>query len=426
MTGRGSSGAAGTATKTVCTACSLLCEDIVRGTASRPLHACDRGAAAFVAAAAAGSAAGPDLATAVARAAAVATSARRVLLTGLTAVPNEAIVTACDLAESLGAVVDAGAGETARIAGPTIARIGAVTADWEELRDRADLVVFWFCDPSATHPRFLERFVAPTTATRGPRRTIAIGPQSVSGPGHTHCLLPRSAAVAAARLLQATSGGCGDGPAAVAQAPADLAAAVAPLAAALAAAGCVAFVTCHDADPVGIEPWAVGSLVRHLAHSRPAFEVPLDSGTAGANAAGMAAICTWRYGAAGAIARADRLGGDFLPAECDARRLIDRGEIDCVIAVGSLPAALDAAVAARPDLAVIRIAPGSLPDGPPRPGDITIGCESLLAHPWGSMLRGDGRRVVIGPPSAGGGSLPAILALLTERIRDRSTTGGCE
>jgi hypothetical protein len=60
-----------------------------------------------------------------------------------------------------------------------------------------------------------------------------------------------------------------------------------------------------------------------------------------------AAVCTWRYGAAGAIARADRGGAEFRPAECDAARLVARGEVDCVVAVGTLAEHVEAALAAR-------------------------------------------------------------------------------
>ena len=134
-----------------------------------------------------------------------------------------------------------------------------------------------------------------------------------------------------------------------------LATARAELHAALADAACVAIVTGH-ADPIGLEPWSVVGLVRAIAHRKPAFEVPLETDGAGA------AVCTWRYGAAGAIARADRAGATFLPAECDALRLVARGEIDGVVAVGPLPVAVEEAIAARGDaLTVVRADAASLP-----------------------------------------------------------------
>lgn len=422
MSGQPVGDAAGSG-RTVCTACPLLCDDIVRG-ASRPRWACDVGAAAFAAADREAAAGLPQ--AAIAHAAAVAAAARRVLVTGLTSGTNESILAACDLAESLGAAVDAGVAETARIAGPTIARSGAVTADWEELRDRADLVLFWFCDPTSSHPRFLERFVLPPMATGRKRRTIAVGPAAVLPPGplHTHCTLPRDAAVTVARLLEAAGAGIDPGPVA-----ADHEATANLLAAALSAAGSVALVTAHADDAVGVEAWAVAGLVRRLAHDRPAFAIPLGPGihSPDANAAGAAAIITWRYGAAGAIARADRHGGEFLPAEADARRLVSRGEVDCLIAVGPLPARLDAAIAARPDLAVIRIADAAgLAAAPRTPNavEIRLPCASLLREPCGGMLRGDGRRLALGRATGGSESMASILAVLLDRVRERTATGG--
>lgn len=418
-----SSDAAVSATEAVCTACPLLCDDIDRGTRP-PLRACEFGAAAF---AAADSGANRDVPeSTIARAATRARTARRVLVTGLAGATNEAILAACDLAESLGAAIDAGGPETARIAGPTIARIGAVTADWEEVRDRADLVIFWFCDPATGHPRFLERFVTPPTGTGRSRRTIAVGPAAVLPPGplHAHCRLSADAPVSTARLLEANIAGLDAGPAA-----ADVAAAVTTLSAAIAAAGCVAIVAGHADDRVGIEPWGVASLVRRIAHVRPAFAVPLAAGITGpgANAAGAAAICTWRYGAAGAIPRADRAGAAFLPAEADAARLVDRGEVDCLIAIGRLPAALDTAIGTRPDLDVIRIAdPATLAAVPRRDAarDIDLPCASLFTQPCGTMLRGDGRRIVLGPTAGGTDSMAAVIARLHAHVRDRGPSGG--
>ena len=58
-------------------------------------------------------------------------ASRRVLVTGLQGVSADVVVAACDLAEAIGAAIDAGDAEVARPAGPTIARVGEVTADRE-------------------------------------------------------------------------------------------------------------------------------------------------------------------------------------------------------------------------------------------------------------------------------------------------------
>lgn len=273
-------------------------------------------------------------------------TARRVLVTGFAAAAVETAALACDLAEALGAAVDPGGIDCGQVAGPTIARIGAVTADAGELRDRADLVVFWFCPP-AQAAAFRAACVTPAIATGRTRRVLAVGPTAAAPEGHV--VVPRDDAFDLARLLHAAAAGI------ACPASAALAAACDTLRTAVDAAGCVAFVTCHD-DPTGLEPWSLVGLVRAIAHRTPAFEVPLGPGGAGA------AVCTWRYGAAGAIARADRDGAAFFPAECDTLRLVERGEVDCAVILGPLPAAVEAAIAARGDaITVIRADERSLP-----------------------------------------------------------------
>ena len=285
-------------------------------------------------------------------AAAALVAARRVLVTGFAAAAAETAALACDLAEALGAAVDPGAGDGGPIAGPTIARVGSVTADPHELRARADLVVFWFCGGSVRAGAFRTAFATPATATGRPRRVLAVGPEAAP---LGHVAVPRDGAVDLARLLHAAVAGV-----ALPPPPPPLAAAYDRLRTDLDAAGCIAFVTEHDdptgLDPTGLDPWSLAGLVRTLAHAKPAFEVPL------APAGEAAAVCTWRYGAAGAIARADRDGAEFLPAECDALRLVSRGEVDAVVAAGPLSAAVEAAVAARGDaITLVRADPRSLP-----------------------------------------------------------------
>jgi formylmethanofuran dehydrogenase subunit B len=262
---------------------------------------------------------------------------RRVLVTGLSAAPADVIVAACDLAEALGAAIDAGDNEMARPVGPTIARVGEVTADREELRDRADLVLFWFCDPPAADATFIERYVAPPLVSARQRRTVAVGPHALPDT-HVQVCLARGTVVDAARVLWHLL--VHGREAAIEEEP--LAVPLAPVARAVEQASCVAVVTDHAADPLGLEPWSVVHLVRTIAHRKPAFEIPLD----GPASNRTSAVLTWRYGAAGAIAKADRSGGQFLPGEASAVRLIERGEVDCVVVVGRVGPAVERALAA--------------------------------------------------------------------------------
>ena len=284
------------------------------------------------------------------RAAAAIATARRTLVTGLVAASAEAAAAACDVAEAAGATVDPGSPDTARVAGPLIARIGFVTAAAEELRDRADLIVLWFCDPERAAPGFGGRFLAPAIDGAS-RRTLAVGPDATLTPGdhQRHVAAPATHAVDLARLVEALIRG-----AAIDEGIGDSStlAAAREVAAAVAAARTVGVVSDWRDDAVGLAAWSTTSLVRTIAHVKPAFELPL-----GERDDAALAVCTWRYGAAGAIARADRAGGRFLPAEADAERLIARREVDCVVVVGEATSAVEVAVAqSGVDLTVVRLA----------------------------------------------------------------------
>ena len=348
------------------------------------------------------------------RAANLLRRARRVLVTGLADATLEAIGSACDLAETLSAAIDTGDPDAASPLGPLVARAGGVSADREELRDRADLVIAWFCDPSASDPGFAKALSAPPLPDSRGRTVLAVGPDRFAAAAR-HISLPAETAVAAARLLNALLLGHdvpADNPAAAA-----VAAACHELAGAIREASCVGVITCRETDPLGLADWAARLLVRQIAHERPAFAVPLASAAPGdlANAAGAAAILTWRYAAAGAIARADRLGAGFRPAECSAAAIIGRGECDAVLAVGRLPAEVEEAIASRAaDLAVVRIFDRD--DEPP-------GCAGPCVHlrcgpPVGTILRGDGREQAIGNPAAANaaGSMAALIDSLHQRL----------
>jgi len=286
------------------------------------------------------------------RGAAALAGSRRVLVTGFVGAPPEVVVAACDLAETIGAAIDAGDPDLARAAGPTIARVGEVTADREELRDRADLVVLWCCDPDAVEPGFPKRFIMPPLPGDTARRVFAVGREPAGGMAAdvVHLPLDPVHAVDAARALECLHGGLEP------QHLADPVAAVCRgLHSAITEARCVAFVTAHDGAAEGLEPWSIVRLVRALSHHRPAFEVPLGA----ERFASFRACCTWRYGAAGGIARADRTGAVFLPAEATAGRLLARGEVDAVVVVGTATAEVETAIAQAADrLAVVRIAAG--------------------------------------------------------------------
>ncbi len=135
-----------------CAGCGCLCDDIEL-TAEGPVRTCplgdawfDRGDRPPVARVDGGEVSVEEAADA---AATILREARAPLVYGLAGTSCEAQRRAVALAEAAGAVIDVGAA-----ASPAI---GWSTATFGEIRDRAELVVFWRADPLVTHPRLLER-----------------------------------------------------------------------------------------------------------------------------------------------------------------------------------------------------------------------------------------------------------------------------
>ncbi len=117
---------------------------------------------------------------ALARAAEILTRADAPLVYGLSRSSTPGQQAAVKLADQLGAVIDT----TASIChGPSIMavqKVGESTCTLGEIRNRADLVIFWGCNPAETHPRHAERYsvFAPgrwTPQGRADRRVIMIG-----------------------------------------------------------------------------------------------------------------------------------------------------------------------------------------------------------------------------------------------------------
>lgn len=372
------------------------------------------------------------------RAAGLLESARRVLVVGLADATLEAIAAACNIAEAIGGGIDAGAADLASPLGPVAVRAGAVTADFEELRDRADLVILWFCDADAAQPArgsfksfmsfksfksFMAEFVTPPLPSDAARTVLAVGPEPLAA-ARDHLVLPPQAAIDAARLLHALLLGHEVPPDNTASAA--VADACRRLVVAIRAAGCVAVVTCRKSDPLGLSAWAVSLLVRAIAHERPAFALPLAARVVGTldDAAGAAAVLTWRYGAAGAIPRADRYGGGFRPAECSGAALIARGEVDVVLAVGGLPAEVEEAIASRTaNLALVRIDDhDNHDDHDDTPAGSAGPCVHLrCAPPAGTVLRADGREMNVGVAAEAGG--PDSMVAILNAIHTRLATG---
>ncbi len=95
---------------------------------------------------------------AITKAAKILTDAHRPLLYGFSSTSNEAIGEGFKLAEEVGGVLD----QTASVChGPSVLAIqdcGRSAATLGEIKSRANVIVYWGCNPSAAHPRHMSRY----------------------------------------------------------------------------------------------------------------------------------------------------------------------------------------------------------------------------------------------------------------------------
>lgn len=397
----------------VCTACALVCGDFRSGTglcARGDEAARRRGASAASGIEAWIDGTPVDQAAALAAAASRLRAARRVLVTGLGNVTVEEAVLACDLADTLGAALCVAPTAEEGSDRGTLARTGAVSAAWEELRDRADLVLFWFHDPSVPLPRFVERFVLPPLPSGRSRRTLRVGhgPSGVqSHVPHGVVDLPANASATLARVLEARLRGIAVGAAAD-----GLLAATETILTAIDAAECVGIVT--GEDRVGTVRLAVTGLVRALSARRPAFEIPAID--APPNTSGAAAVLTWRYGARADVARATpaTLAADpAVGCPFDAAAATRGGAFDAILALGPI-VGLEAALAPHGSPADIVAIDSSTAPSPDR--GVRLRCRTL-ADTAGTVVRADGTTLLLGT-----GCDPAPAASVGEILRRLSSS----
>ncbi len=154
-----------------CVACGCLCDDLAivaeGGRIIEARRACEIGRRWFLADHASGDGpiatidgqpADPD--QALRRAAEVLGKARGPVVIGLGRTTMETVAEALAIADRIGAVVDPGVGAEAEARTLAVQRLGRVSATLGEVKNRADVVLFWGVDPVVTHPRHLERYSA--------------------------------------------------------------------------------------------------------------------------------------------------------------------------------------------------------------------------------------------------------------------------
>jgi len=254
-------------------------------------------------------------------AAAILARARAPLVYGLGQTSVEAQRRAVALAETVGAVVDPGAGSGTGLA---YQAIGSSTATFGEIRDRAELVVAWRADPAVTNPRLLGRLRL-DRAARGPRALVVVDATRTATAEEADAFVELDAArdFEALWALRALVAGAPLDRDRARDLPLD---ALGELAERLLGAEHVAFL--HGAlDELGA--LALLSLVRDLSRQRHAVTLGLRSD---ANARGAEDVLAWQTGFPAAVSFA-RGHPRANPGELSAAALLERDEVDAALVV---------------------------------------------------------------------------------------------
>lgn len=151
-----------------CTVCGCVCDDLTvtveDGRVTRADRAC-RLALPWFLAQTSGDAGSEPLDAALDRAADILRAARAPLIYGLSRSTTDGQRAAVALADRLGATVDTTASTGHAPSIMALQQVGESTCTLGEVRQRADLVVYWGSDPDTTHPRHRERYCPPGVFT---------------------------------------------------------------------------------------------------------------------------------------------------------------------------------------------------------------------------------------------------------------------
>lgn len=247
---------------------------------------------------------------------------------------TDAIRAAVAVADVGGAVVETLTSPAAAEGLLAAQRRGRAAATLGEVRNRADVVVYWGCDPARTHPRFAERIAPLPRGTQVPEgregRTlvaVSVGADTAPRDADLQLHLEPADEVAALGAMRAVAGGRApgefDGPAAAAAA----------LMERLVTGRYVAIV--HDAEASrepARDPGRAEALIALAQALNGPTRAALVSLRGGANRAGAEAVLTWQTGYPFAVDFADG-APRYRPARRGRARLAD-GHVAAALVAG--------------------------------------------------------------------------------------------
>jgi formylmethanofuran dehydrogenase subunit B len=310
------------------------------------------------------------------------------------------------IGDALGAVLDSITSATAVGSLLAAQERGRASATLGELRNRADVILFWGIDPSLRYPRYFTRYAPDVSGVHTPngrrsRTVVAVdieGAVDRRGPADANArvVVPFAEETATITALAALVAGRDTGASAVAWTRAR------ELAAHLINARYVAIVA--DAEGAMDTGRAVALITLAQSLNGPT-RCALSLLRAGGNRSGADAVTTWQTGFPVAV---DFTRGHprYLPHEGTAHARLARGEVDALLLVGSaafVPADLLTLTTRVPRALIGPRASTVVVAGSAR--DIVIDTGIAGIHEGGTALRMDDvplplRATVAGPPAA--------------------------
>ena len=327
-----------------CLGCGCACDDIAvvvkRGRIAEASNACTLGAAWFgdgvVPAEIRVDGRAATLERAIGKAAELLTGAARPLVYIAGDVSCEVQREAVAIGDHLHAAVDSLA---ATAAGAVLAgqRRGRATATLGEIREHADLVVFWGVDPGERYPRFVARYATAPGDVGKTRRVVAVDVGASRGPkdADLRVAIAPSDEVDAIGVMRATVAGR--------DASAARFASAVDLARRMMQARYTAIVADGEPGARAIDPDRAEALIALGQALNGPARCTLCTLRAGGNRSGADAVLTWQTGFPFAV---DFAGGPprYRPGAGSAEALLADHEIDAALVIGA-PATIPGPVA---------------------------------------------------------------------------------
>jgi formylmethanofuran dehydrogenase subunit B len=319
------------------------------------------------------------------------------------------------LADLLGAVVDSATSDTAAEGLLAAQRRGRATATLGEIRNRADVLLFWGVDPHNRYPRFLSRYASDPAGTQVPQGrpgrfviSVSIGADKGPAGADLTLALDPTEEIAALSLMRAAVSGH---PAGELSPQLRQAVALVPR-----LAGARYAVLVHDAEATAQrrDPLRAEGLIALTQALNGPTRAALSSLRAGGNRPGAEAVLTWQTGYPMTV-DFSRGYPRYSPGERGVRRLI-AGGFTAALVTGFLGVD-DEAVAALRRIKTVAIGPRASEAAFQPHVAIDTGVAGI--HENGTAYRMDEVPLALRPPLTGRRSAAETLAALTAMLGSR-------